>query len=1009
MNRLTLLLLLALGLFSFVILCSADVQAALRVNVMPSGTLHPYAWPGRVLTIWGNVQGGTPPYQYTWDFGDGTAPVSGIVADAKYIAVTHSYATMGPKIASLTVTDNVAASDNDQVRILVVPEDEPLIRPKSNAAIENGLRYLYLTQAADGSWPGPGNCRVASTGLAVLAFENNGHRPVAGNIDDDIYVECAQKGLQYVLNHGHTEAIAPQSAGNPDVDADGKGICFYSDAGSGYRTYETGIVMMTMVGIGSPETGAPDSVVSSTSSADINGHTCAQVLRDVVDWCAWAQEENSVWRGGWRYTPNYSMSDNSVSQWPAIGLEAAETQWGISAPAFVKSELMFWINYSQNANGCFGYTNPNDWLNVAKTGAGLCLIAYADIPVSDPRPVNALGCICANWNSTAWDYGNFGDLYAMYAVAKGCRISVPNPINLICGHKWADEYDDWLFDHQLADGSWSPSLSPRLETFMATELGVLILTPGLYQLPPVAMINAPDEVPPDTPFPMDARKSIHMDPSKRIVEWLWDFDNSDGVDWNHPDVVGVDVMNPGYSLSGGVLSASFTVTLRVADNSDSVMTDTDEHVITVNVENHRPIADAGGPYSARINQIITFDGTGSFDLDPGDYIASYSWDLNGDGIFGDCTDSVCTNSWDHIYSGQVGLIVTDSHGAVSDTGKGYVTVWTSLFDAWLTADEIRFSPECPGSGQLVTIAAAIHCDAASDPIDALRVRFYDGNPDSVEKQIGADQVIAHLDAGNSTTVQVVWSLPDTLMHEIYVRIDPDQEIEEFNEDNNEAHKTLGCPYINACIDIDPNTLNLKSKGQWITCYIEFCDPTGYDVANIDVSSVKLNGVVPAEPRPTGIGDYDSDGIADLMVKFDRSAVQGVVAVPRRHVEMTVTGSVGALEFRGTDYIDVINPPVLPGEETPSVDVVSLDTYPNPFNPSVRIEYGVPSPARVLVQIWSVGGRLIRTVEDAERSMGMYAAEWNGKDEAGRDVSSGLYFCRLTVGKEVLTKKLMLLK
>jgi hypothetical protein len=49
------------------------------------------------------------------------------------------------------------------------------------------------------------------------------------------------------------------------------------------------------------------------------------------------------------------------------------------------------------------------------------------------------------------------------------------------------------------------------------------------------------------------------------------------------------------------------------------------------------------------------------------------------------------------------------------------------------------------------------------------------------------------------------------------------------------------------------------------------------------------------------------------------------------------------------------------------------------------------------------------VEDAERSMGMYAAEWNGKDEAGRDVSSGLYFCRLTVGKEVLTKKLTLLK
>jgi len=222
MKRRKLLLMLTVGLSLFAILCYANAQANLRVNVMPSGY---YAWPGRTLTIWGNVHDGTPPYEYTWSFGDGTPSISGTVTDPRYIAVTHSYATMGPKIASLTVTDNLGAVASDQVRIGVVPKDDPLIRPQSNAAIQDGLRYLYLTQHTDGYWQNASGFRVASTALAVLAFENNGHRP-GNDINEDIYVETVETGLQYIFNHGHTRTIGPQSAGNPDVDADGKGICF---------------------------------------------------------------------------------------------------------------------------------------------------------------------------------------------------------------------------------------------------------------------------------------------------------------------------------------------------------------------------------------------------------------------------------------------------------------------------------------------------------------------------------------------------------------------------------------------------------------------------------------------------------------------------------------------------------------------------------------------------------------------------------------------------------------
>jgi hypothetical protein len=73
------------------------------------------------------------------------------------------------------------------------------------------------------------------------------------------------------------------------------------------------------------------------------------------------------------------------------------------------------------------------------------------------------------------------------------------------------------------------------------------------------------------------------------------------------------------------------------------------------------------------------------------------------------------------------------------------------------------------------------------------------------------------------------------------------------------------------IDFDPDTLNLGSKGRWVTAYIEF--PEGYDVADVNVSRILLNGTVPVDlAAPTTIGDYDGDGVPDLMVKFDRQAV-----------------------------------------------------------------------------------------------------------------------------------------
>lgn len=80
----------------------------------------------------------------------------------------------------------------------------------------------------------------------------------------------------------------------------------------------------------------------------------------------------------------------------------------------------------------------------------------------------------------------------------------------------------------------------------------------------------------------------------------------------------------------------------------------------------------------------------------------------------------------------------------------------------------------------------------------------------------------------------------------------------------------------ATVDIDPDTLNLKSRGRWITCYIEL--PEFYDVDDIDRATILLNGTIPVapfwvnKPRESVVGDYDDDGIPDLIVKFSRPTV-----------------------------------------------------------------------------------------------------------------------------------------
>jgi len=85
-------------------------------------------------------------------------------------------------------------------------------------------------------------------------------------------------------------------------------------------------------------------------------------------------------------------------------------------------------------------------------------------------------------------------------------------------------------------------------------------------------------------------------------------------------------------------------------------------------------------------------------------------------------------------------------------------------------------------------------------------------------------------------------------------------------------------------------------------------------------------------------------------------------------------------------------------------------YPNPFNPLTTIRYSVDAPAAVKVEVFSIVGRKVKILVDEKVSAGIYTTEWDGTDEYGRGVASGIYFYRLVLDEsQRLVKKMALVR
>lgn len=97
------------------------------------------------------------------------------------------------------------------------------------------------------------------------------------------------------------------------------------------------------------------------------------------------------------------------------------------------------------------------------------------------------------------------------------------------------------------------------------------------------------------------------------------------------------------------------------------------------------------------------------------------------------------------------------------------------------------------------------------------------------------------------------------------------------------------------------------------------------------------------------------------------------------------------------------------EESLLPEKYSLENYPNPFNPSTTIKFGLPEGQNVSIDIYNTIGEKVKTLLNESRGPGFHEVEWNGKDSSGRSVSSGMYLYVLKTNSEKIVKKMFFMK
>jgi hypothetical protein len=206
--------------------------------------------------------------------------------------------------------------------------------------------------------------------------------------------------------------------------------------------------------------------------------------------------------------------------------------------------------------------------------------------------------------------------------------------------------------------------------------------------------------------------------------------------------------------------------------------------------------------------------------------------------------------------------------------------------------------------------------------------------------------------------------------------------------------------LGATFVLEPRELNLKSEGRWVTGTIRL--PAPYRASQIDIASIRLNGVVRTAPEcPGKIEEHDTR----LTAKFSRAEVQRTLK-PGEQVPVSVSGMAGGEWFMGTDHITVRAPGM---DRTAAserlADGQRLTFSLRPLNPALGplvVSFSLASDAPAALAVYDVSGRLVVRRDLGSLGPGSHSLRLG-------DLPTGVYVVRLTQGDRSLTSRAVVIR
>jgi hypothetical protein len=211
---------------------------------------------------------------------------------------------------------------------------------------------------------------------------------------------------------------------------------------------------------------------------------------------------------------------------------------------------------------------------------------------------------------------------------------------------------------------------------------------------------------------------------------------------------------------------------------------------------------------------------------------------------------------------------------------------------------------------------------------------------------------------------------------------------------------------------DPNCINLDANG---VIPVAILTTAEFDASTVDPLSVMLEGAVVRVKGKSGragsLEDIDGDGDIDLMLQ-----VNNETTLQSGNSIATLTGmTYDGLAIEGKDQIEIVPSSLLKGYDEDGLRSELLDNYilyqnfPNPFNQATFINFYLPQESSVHMAILSLTGTHINTLIDGMQFSGYNRIAWDGRDDKGELVPSGIYICRMVAGAYQKIVRMVLLK